>query len=495
MPAIRLEPLGVIHEVAHGAPLSDVLFGHGVEFPCGGRGTCGRCRGKITSGSVAIAQADRTTFAQTELDAGWRLLCQAEVAGDATIAVDQWQTMVLADDRRVAGGGEGLGIAIDLGTTTLAAQLVDRVTGAVLAVATGLNPQGRHGADVMSRIQFACRENGAEVMRDLIRSELGRMAAGLRQQAAERPIAVVTIVGNTAMHHLFCGIDPAPLAAVPFHPVEDGLQRFTDAELGWDLGGAAVRFLPCLGGFVGSDILAGILATGMHRSDRLEVLIDLGTNGEIVVGNRHGMLCAATAAGPAFEGANISIGMRAATGAISAVRHDGQQLAVSVLGGGPARGICGSGLVDAVACALDLGRILPSGRLADGAKFVPLTAELALAAADVRQLQLAKGATAAGIYLLLAQLGHRPDDVARVHLAGAFGNYIVRANAERIGLLTFREEQVAAVGNTALLGAKLALLTPDDDYGLLRSQVTHVGLHEDPSFEDAYITAMAFPAR
>jgi uncharacterized 2Fe-2S/4Fe-4S cluster protein (DUF4445 family) len=429
-----------------------------------------------------------------EVASGWRLLCQAKAAGEVTLNVGQWQASILADDASGVGGGHGLGIAIDLGTTTLAAQLVDQASGAVMGVATGLNPQGRHGADVMSRVQFACREGGAAVLRDLIRGELGQMCANLRAQAGGQPIAQVAIVGNTAMHHLFCGIDPSPLAAVPFHPVNDGEQVFGDADLGWDLGGARVRFLACLGGFVGSDILAGILATGMHRSEQLEVLVDLGTNGEIVVGNRYGMLCAATAAGPAFEGANISIGMRAATGAISSASCDGDGLHLGVIGGGAPRGICGSGLVDVVACALEQGRILPGGRLAGGAKTLPLTPELALAAGDVRQLQLAKGAVAAGIDLLLRRFGKTSADVARMHLAGAFGNYIVRANAERIGLLAFRADQVSAAGNTALLGAKLALGEPDDDHTAIRRQVTHVGLHEDPAFEDAYVDAMGFPA-
>ena len=196
--------------------------------------------------------------------------------------------------------------------------------------------------------------------------------------------------------------------------MDDGLLACGDDELGWRLGGAAVRVLPCLGGFVGSDLTAGILATRIHQLDGLNLLVDLGTNGELVCGGRDGLVCASTAAGPAFEGAGISIGMRAATGAIGACTVADGRLVPEVLGGGAARGICGSGLVDAIAGALDLGWIVPSGRLARGRSDLPLAAGLALQGMDVRHLQLAKGAIAAGIHLLCARLGGTPADPDRI---------------------------------------------------------------------------------
>jgi len=248
---------------------------------------------------------------------------------------------------------------------------------------------------------------------------------------------------------------------------------------------------------VGGDILAGILATRLEESDALVGLVDLGTNGEIVIGNRERLLCASTAAGPAFEGARISMGMRAATGAISVVTVERGAFNCHVLGSVPPRGICGSGLVDAVAAGLDLGLIQPSGRLSAGNGTLLLCPPVALTQNDIRELQLAKGAIAAGIRLLLARWGAAPKDLTRLYLAGAFGNYISRASARRIGLLRFPLEMVKPAGNTALLGAKLALFNQTEDqfaYAPLRAKAEHVSLNTDPHFQDVFVEEMTFPA-
>jgi uncharacterized 2Fe-2S/4Fe-4S cluster protein (DUF4445 family) len=281
--------------------------------------------------------------------------------------------------------------------------------------------------------------------------------------------------------------------------VRDGLETFRAAELGWDVpGDPLVRFLPCLGGFVGSDILAGILATRLGESTVLAGLVDLGTNGEIVIGNREKLLCASTAAGPAFEGARISMGMRASTGAISAVTVAGDQMACHVLGEVEPRGICGSGLVDAVTAGLELGRILPNGRLRDGADSkLALASPVSLSQTDIRELQLAKGAIAAGIRLLLTRWGAEAKDLTRLYLAGAFGNYINRDSARRIGLLNLPLEMIKPAGNTALLGAKLALFNSEEEgfqYTKLRQKTEHIMLNTEPEFQDVYVEEMAFPA-
>jgi len=298
------------------------------------------------------------------------------------------------------------------------------------------------------------------------------------------------------MHHLFCGISVEPLSHYPFAPKDDGLRVFTAGDLGWTPdSAAAVRFLPCLGGFVGSDILAGVLATKLHESADLAALVDLGTNGEIVVGNRERMLCASTAAGPAFEGARIWMGMRAATGAIAEVHVENDGLRCHVLGDSPPRGICGSGLVDAVASALELGWVKPNGRLANGSDLT-LAGPVKLSQTDIRELQLAKGAIAAGFELLLRQWGATKADLSRVYLAGAFGNYINHASARRIGLLDFPPEQVQPAGNTALLGAKLALFSQheeESEFKDLRGHIRHVSLHEDPQFHETFVAEMIFP--
>jgi uncharacterized 2Fe-2S/4Fe-4S cluster protein (DUF4445 family) len=257
-----------------------------------------------------------------------------------------------------------------------------------------------------------------------------------------------------------------------------------------------VQFLPNLGGFIGSDILAGILATGLDRTTELTALYDLGTNGEIALGRNGRVLCASTAAGPAFEGGRISMGMRAATGAIAEVSVTDGRMQCHVLGNTTPRGLCGSGLVDVVAAGLQLGTILPSGRFADGRREWPIEDPVKLLQQDVRQLQLAKGAIAAGARLLLSRWGAAADEVARIYLAGAFGNYVNRESARRIGLVEFPVDRIHPAGNTALLGAKLALFRtrPEErDFAELRSAITHFPLADDPAFEDTYVGCMAFP--
>jgi len=270
-------------------------------------------------------------------------------------------------------------------------------------------------------------------------------------------------------------------------------------ELGWKLpGNPPVRFLPCLGGFVGSDILAGLLATEMHESDELVGLIDLGTNGEIILGNRERMVCCSTAAGPAFEGALISQGMRAATGAISEAWADAGGIICHTIGGVEPRGICGSGLVDVIAAGLDLEWILPSGRIESGQDFITLSPAVKLTQPDIRPPQLAKGAIAAGPRILLNRLGATYEDVSQIHLSGAFGNYINQGSAKRIGLIEFPLERVDPAGNTALRGAKMALfhwLGEESSFEALRGRIEHVPLSADPEFQDIYVEEMAFPGK
>jgi uncharacterized 2Fe-2S/4Fe-4S cluster protein (DUF4445 family) len=517
---LRLSPADLRLEVERGTRLQDVLFGQGVEFPCGGRGRCKGCRVKVLRGALNIAAEEKNLLTSAELDAGWRLACRHSVAGDLELELAQWEMSVLSDESKFAfQPREGLGVAIDLGTTTIAAQLLDLRTGNVLGVRTALNAQARHGGDIMSRVEFAMH-GGQEELQRLVREQLEEMVTQLltgiackprsrrREEADSRELVSdppphvggygelkrVVIVGNTVMHHLFCGINIAPLSAYPFEPTQPGRVQITTRELGWNLpDDAVVEFLPCLGGFVGSDILAGIMATGLHESRELMALMDLGTNGEVVVGNRERMLCTSTAAGPAFEGARIWMGMRAATGAISAVQVEDNFITCRVIGGGEPRGLCGSGLVDAVAAGLELEWIHPSGRMANR-KEMPLAGPVILSATDVRELQLAKGAIAAGLRMLTARLGASLEDIVQLHLAGAFGNYISRTSAQRIGLLRVPLNRVTPAGNTALLGAKRALFEETAPWDAIAKRVEHVSLNEDPNFQEIYAEEMGFPS-
>lgn len=493
MPRVRLLPQDDIFAAPAGAALGDLLFAHGVEQPCGGRGRCRGCRVQVVAGALAPGDDDRASFSAVELAQGWRLGCRARVDADLTVALGRWSSPVLADDTPlVLEPRDGLGIAIDLGSTTLVAQLVDRSNGQVLGVRTALNPQARRGADIMTRIDHAMHGGAAELTA-LVRAELGRLVAELLAAHPGTP-RLVTVAGNSVMHHLFAGHDLAPLAAPPYEPAQSGAATLDGGDLGWaGCAGCPVVALPCLGGFVGGDILAGLLATGMGQDPRPSALIDLGTNGEIAVSDGSRIVCASTAAGPAFEGAAISCGMRAATGAVSTVRVDGDGLAVTVLGGGAARGVCGSGLIDACAAARRLGWLAGTGRIKREDRLIPLAPGVALTQADVRQVQLAKGAVAAGFDLLLRRLGLRAQDLGRVWLAGAFGNAIDRASAHAVGLLPLPPERVTPAGNTALLGARLALSHDDHAYAALRARCTHVALKQDEAFEDAYLEGMAFP--
>jgi uncharacterized 2Fe-2S/4Fe-4S cluster protein (DUF4445 family) len=480
--------LGVSLEVRRGAALGNVLSAYGLEFPCGGAEVCGGCRVRVLQGELPVMPNDRLVFTEAELAAGWRLACQARAENALRLQVEQWTLPILTDQARLQGSQRtGLGIAVDLGTTTIVAQMIDLATGDVVAVRTGLNPQTAHGADVMSRVRFALTNPALTL---LIRDVLGGM---IKEVAVSREGAVVEVVlvGNAVMHHLFSALDVEPLSHVPFASPNLGEQRFTPQELNWSLPSSCqIRFLSCLGGFVGSDILAGMVAVGTATRSELTALIDLGTNGEIALGNRGRILCASTAAGPAFEAGSIRMGMRAATGAISRVLLRDGRLACDVIGDVEPRGICGSGLVDAVAEGLRCGAILPSGRLAHGRKEFPLAAPVTVSQGDIRELQLAKGAIAAGLRILLARWGATAEDLAAVYLSGAFGNYVAIESAIGIGLLEVPASRVIASGNTALRGAKLIMLADGKDPEL---KVEHVSLAADPNFQDTFITCLGFP--
>jgi uncharacterized 2Fe-2S/4Fe-4S cluster protein (DUF4445 family) len=339
----------------------------------------------------------------------------------------------------------------------------------------------------MSRIRAAL--DGADLSR-LIRTSLRQVIVNLAA-GREHEIAEVILVGNTVMHHLFCGHDVEPLSHVPFASPRLEEHRFHACELDWPLAGdCTIRFASCIGGFVGADILAGILAIGMTHSDDMAALIDLGTNGEIAIGNRHGVVCASTAAGPAFEAGAIRMGMRAATGAVSHVSLAESAMQATVIGDVAPRGICGSGLVDAIAAGLRTAAILPSGRIANGTKLFPIAPPVVLYQSDVRELQLAKGAIAAGFKILLNHLGASVNEVKKVHLAGAFGNYVQIDSAIAIGLLTAPKECIHAAGNTALRGAKMLLLQEENP---TLPPIAHISLAADPSFQDEFADCMTFP--
>ena len=485
---IELLPIGAVLEVDRGTHLQNLLSSHGMEFPCGGLGTCGGCRVQILEGHVEPTSEERALLSREELLDGWRMACYLRAESSLKLKVEQWSMHVLVDDTHLSRTRrQGLAIAIDLGTTTIVAQLLDLASGKLLGFRTALNPQAVHGADVMSRVRFAFDSNE---LTNTIRKFLGGMISELAGQRHDEVVEVV-LVGNTVMHHLFCGLDTEPLSHVPFASPNLGEQRFAARDFDWRLpDSTAIRFLPCIGGFVGSDILAGIIAVGLDKGDGLRALIDLGTNGEISLGNRERILCASTAAGTAFEAGSIKMGMRAETGAISRVLYDHVSMQFDVIGDVEARGICGSGLVDAIAAGLNAEIIAPRGRFNNRSKEFPLTGMVKLWQGDVRELQLAKAAIASGMRILLDHWGANIDDVEEVYLAGAFGNYIRAESAIRIGLLETHAGRLVPSGNTALRGAKLFL--GENDFPVLNI-IEHISLASDPNFQDRFVDCMAFP--
>jgi uncharacterized 2Fe-2S/4Fe-4S cluster protein (DUF4445 family) len=486
---IRLEPWATEFELATGSPLQPALSAQGVEFPCGGSGICGGCRIRVLAGSLPITTEDESVFSSDELVVGWRLACRARADSSLVLECGQSEMNILADSSPVHPGRRtGLGIAIDLGTTTIAAQLIHLATGEILAVRTALNQQVRFGSDIMTRIGAVI--SGADLT-NLIREQLASLVADIGQGRLES-IREVVLVGNTVMHHLFCGISIEPLSHAPFQPSTIDEQRFLPAALGWPLpANCTIRFAPCIGGFVGSDILSGIFATRVGNSDELTALIDLGTNGEIAVGNRLGIVCASTAAGPAFEAGSIRMGMRAAPGAIAHVSATPGGLQASTIGDIAPRGICGSGLVDSVAAGLGAGAVLPSGRVSTPDRTLPIAGPVVLYQSDIRELQLAKAAIASGLRLLLDHLGASADDLSCLHLAGAFGNYLHVESAIAIGLFSVSADRIHPAGNTALRGARMMLVSGDAPH---LPPIRHVALASLPKFQDEFERSITFPS-
>ncbi len=436
--------------------------------------------------------------------------------GGATLALVRGGQVVdlLGEDARV------LGAAVDVGTTTVVAYLFDLRTGAFLSSASALNPQARHGADVVSRIAHASQPGGLETLQRLAADVVNRTVGEACQQAGGQPEQVreIVVVGNTCMHHLFLGIDPRGLGTSPYVPACTSALDVPASDVGVRASEAAVvHVLPVIAGYVGADTVAAILATRLMRDSRRRLLIDLGTNGEIALWDGSRLLVASCAAGPAFEGAQITHGTRAVPGAIERVALEDGDIRVYTVGGRAPVGICGSGLIDAVAALLDAGAMDETGRL-DGNGAAGSVAEriiqregqtavvlaeaegrqIVLTQGDVRQVQLAKAAVRAATELLLDEAGIGPEQIDEVLLAGAFGNYLSGRSAVRIGLLPEGVDcsMIRAVGNAAGAGAALALLSKRERAraGEIAACAEHVELFTRPQFQEAFAEAMLFPA-
>jgi uncharacterized 2Fe-2S/4Fe-4S cluster protein (DUF4445 family) len=484
---VTLHPLGETVRVNTGTPLTDILNEFGVEFPCGGKGTCGRCRVKLLKGELKADHFQREKLKKLNLGEEWRLACCCVAESDITLEVSEFKNIILADNSTFDfSPGTGFGLAIDLGTTTVVVQLVNLSNSHILDSVSFVNPQLKFGSDLISRIE-SCLDGNHEIMKELIREKIGEVIR-LILNRHDVNISKVIIVGNTVMHHIFSGIDVRPLSFYPFHSNDRGVQLFSPSTTGWNLPeNTSIRFLPSIGSFVGSDILAGIAATHMADNEEYTILIDLGTNGEIVLGNRKKIFCASTAAGPAFEGGKISRGMRASTGAISSVYYDDGALRCHVIGNVRARGICGSGLIDIVSVLLKRGDIGIFGEFNSGEQSYPLTSDVSVTQQDIREFQLAKAAIAAGLKILLKKAGITYNEVSAVYIAGGFGNFLNIDNVIKTGLIETVADKITKFGNTALLGAKMFLFDDRNSIDKLLSLTEHINLEGEPGFQDIFV--------
>lgn len=488
--SIKLLPIDKNVVVNHGTPLIDVLHEFGVEFPCGGKGTCGSCKIRLLEGNLKTDPVQQQKLDKLNLSENWRLACYCKAETDITLEVTQFENIILADNTKFEIKPQpGFGIAVDLGTTTIVVQLVNLENGKILESVSDLNPQIRFGGDIISRIQ-SCLDGHFNDLQHIIHKKTGEMISSVIKKH-EVEISKVSIVGNTVMHHIFSGIPVNTLSFYPFHSPNQGAQTFTPNQLQWQLPETAnIKFYPSIGSFVGSDILAGIAATKMNQNEKFSVLIDLGTNGEIVVGNREKIICASTAAGPAFEGAKISQGMRAVTGAISSVSSKNGVFTTHVIGNVKAKGICGSGLVDIMAILIENEELGLFGEINSGEEKINLAPKVFITQQDIREFQLAKAAIATGIQILMNQLKISYEETDQVFIAGGFGNFLNLRNVIRTGLIECDEDKIVKLGNTALIGAKMFLFENDEFIQKILEKTTHINLESDSDFQDIYIEKM-----
>jgi uncharacterized 2Fe-2S/4Fe-4S cluster protein (DUF4445 family) len=485
-----------------------------LDLPCGGSGKCGKCR-VIARGQLSPpSDQESKRLKPAELAQQIRLACQAKILGDCEISLLQADEMA-----QIAVEGYGAlhfgrplfaryGIAIDIGTTTIKMKLFNST--AELGVSSGRNPQIEFGADVITRIDKSLHGEAARIQA-VIASYLNKMIAGLCHKCGvdKQQIDVLVITGNTTMLYLLTQENPDSLSHTPFIASRLFGEYVSPAEIGLDFSPEVKIYLArCMGAYVGGDISTALLASNITSRPQTALLVDIGTNGEMALWHQDKLFCCSTAAGPAFEGAEIALGMDAAEGAIDKIWHEEQDIRYKVIGRVPAKGICGSGVIDAASVFKELGIINEHGALqkevvaslgrsreVDGTMACLISDQVYMTQKDVRMVQLAKSAICAGIYTLVEEAGISVDEVECLYLAGGFGNYLDIDSAANIGLVPSGfAAKTRVIGNAALQGAAQVLVNEDfSERKLLES--LHVELLElgaNKNFIDNYIEGMSF---
>ena len=496
---------GTQHELyaAENEILLDVLRRNGliVTAPCGGKGICGKCMVTLLAPD---GERDRV------------LACKLPVLRDLTVLLDEQGSGIICDNSpailSAASSRSGYGAAVDLGTTTVALKLFDLSDGRELCTVSGWNRQAPYGADVISRCQHCMEKaDGPKQLSALIQAQIRTLLEDSCRISSVNigEVKEIYLAGNTIMEHLLFGLSPASIAVAPFTP----LSLFDDGKM-LAMDHIPLFPAPCVAGYVGGDITAGLLACGLHDRPGHTLFLDIGTNGEMALSTPDGFLCCAVASGPAFEGAGISCGMTSTDGAIRAVHWNGHVPVLTVIGGGAPKGICGSGLLDLLAMLLELGIVDESGYLqppddldenfapwldededGNGIFYLTLDRSIYFTSRDVRSIQLAKAAVATGISVLLETAGLTFDDIDKLYLAGGFGSHLNPDSAAAIGMLPEAlRDKIVPAGNTALAGASMALLNPAHRLTLLDIQhrCTYLELSGHPGFNRLYPEHMTF---
>ncbi len=445
-----------------GTLLSDLLIksGKGVDHHCGGRGTCRKC--VIT------------------VNGKEELSCQYIIKSDISVEIPQ-NGEIVSETGAIETGKltENLCFSLDIGTTTLALALVSLDEGKIIKVITHTNPQCTFGADVMTRIDY-CRKNGVDKLQKAVISEINSMISEFNLQSIEK----LYVSGNATMLHFFFGIDCSSMGVAPYTP--EFLESKTEkAENLGIIGIETVESLPSIAAFVGADIVAGLNFVGMPESNKHNLLIDLGTNAEIVLFSKKSALCTAAAAGPCFEGANISCGMSATSGAVYSYSED----KIKTISDAPAKGICGTGLVDIIAYLLDKEIIDETGYMEDDFE---IAEGVCINQADIRQYQLAKSAVYSAIITLLQMKNITFDDIGKMYISGGFSAKINIENAVKTGLLPKElKNKCIAIKNSSLLGT-VKYACEKNDLAIYIDNSTYVDLSANQTFSDLFIENMMF---
>ena len=494
-----------IENTAEGTSILQALQARGeyIPAPCGGNGTCGKCRVRFVQDPPAPSQADRKVLTEAEIADGVRLACrtaavqgavieieagdekQMDVASGFTLDVASGRVPVqrdIVDGEKDTEEGGTIAAAVDIGTTTIAMSAVDIGSGRILGTSTGINHQRSWGADVISRMEASNQGKGALLQKsiradlDLLREELG-----LAQDAR------MVISGNSTMEHLLQGLSCETLGVAPYTPVDISLHEYENMTI-----------LPGISTFVGADIVSGIVACGIDQSEEICILVDLGTNGEMAIGNRNRIISASTAAGPAFEGGNIGCGVAGIPGAVSSVEITDGEARVETIGGLPPVGLCGTGVLETVYELLkeelvDEAGLLDDEYFDDG---FPVAEGIVFTNKDVREVQLAKSAVRAGLEVLLEEYGADYDQIGKLYIAGGFGQKINLEKAVGIGLLPEELlDRMVPVGNSSLAGAVMAACDPSvlERMRAVGENAEETALAENPLFSDLYMDNMFFP--